>query len=315
MPNRLIISGTLFWALLLGGCANHMPQRSEQETRVERKPLTHSLTMEIGEPPVLELPQRRIRINEQRTFEVTDIEVTRRYDRYTPYQPWREIYEIPFGAVALAAGLGANVLDVATLGHIPENATRDWVRYGIDGLNPFMNVESNGRSQQNLAKLEEVRRDSRLEYSDLPWSDNPVTVVVGTQSHELDTNRHGILELNLLDDPFAEDEFATVDRLWLYVEDPQDKTRAEATLGISRTLRGKLREAHALIYDDLESDDVPHWVHRIKRLGELGLDNEAGELQQSLIELTHSDPELQQEFRKLLQRRTGRIALDLPAED
>ncbi len=38
----------------------------------------------VGEPKVLELPQRLVKIHEQKTFEVTEFEVTRHYDRYTP---------------------------------------------------------------------------------------------------------------------------------------------------------------------------------------------------------------------------------------
>jgi hypothetical protein len=38
---------------------------------------------------------------------------------------------------------------------------------------------------------------------------------------------------------------------------------------------------------------VSQWVHRVKRLSELGLEEEASELEQSLIELTRNDPELQ----------------------
>ncbi len=86
--NTLGLGGAaLCGALLVSGCANHMSQRSEHEERVERKLLDHSLQIDVGEPKVLELPQRRVKINEQKTFEVTEFEVTRRYDRYTPYQP------------------------------------------------------------------------------------------------------------------------------------------------------------------------------------------------------------------------------------
>lgn len=64
-------------ALLVSGCANQMSQRSEHEERIERKLLDHSLQIDVGEPKVLELPQRRVRIHEQKTFEVTEFEVTR----------------------------------------------------------------------------------------------------------------------------------------------------------------------------------------------------------------------------------------------
>ncbi|MWK57771.1 hypothetical protein GO594_17475 [Pseudomonas otitidis] len=305
-----LLGAALCSSLFLGGCANHLPQRSEHEERVERKLLNHALQVDAGEPRVLELPQRRVRVYDQKTFEVTEFEVTRRYDRYTPYQPWREIYEIPLGAVAVVAGVGANVLNVALLGSLPDTATKDWISYGFAGLNPFMNVESNGRSEQNLASIDEEQRDKRVEYSSLPWSERPVMVTAGKQTSELLTDRHGVLHLNLLDGPFADQDISRVGKLLLSVEDPQDGARAETTLMVSRDLRGKLKEAHALIYEDLEDDEVSQWVHRVKRLSELGLEEEASELEQSLIELTRNDPELQQEFLKALMKDAGRLVAD-----
>ncbi len=303
----------LCMALLLSGCANQLPQRSENEARTERKLLDHSLRIEVGEP-VLELPQRRVRILDQKTFEVTEFEVTRRYDRYTPYQAWRELYEIPLGAVAVVAGVGANVLNVVMLGSLPESATRGWISYGFAGFNPFVNVESNGRSQQNLASLDERQGDARLEYSSLPWAERPVMVTAAGETHELTTDRNGVLRLNLLDGPFADQDISPVGKLQLQVEDPQDQTRADAILLVSRNLRAKLLEAHDLIFDDLEGDDVSQWVHRVKRLSELGLEEEASELEQSLIELTRNDPDLQQEFLRRLLQDAGRQASD-PGED
>ena len=309
--NTCFLVGTLLsGALLLSGCANQLPQRSEHEERIERKLLDHSLQIEVGEPRVLELPQRRVHVHEQKTFEVTAFDVTRRYDRYTPYQPWRELYEVPLGAVAVVGGIGANVLNVVLLGSLPDSVTKDWISYGFAGLNPFINVESNGRSQQNLASLEEHRQDARTEYSSLPWAERPVLVKAGKQTHELLTDRNGILRLNLLDSPFAEQDVTRISTLLLSVEDDQGSARADASLLVSRTLRGKLQEAHELIYNDLEGDDVAQWVHRVKRLSELGLEEEASELEQSLIELTRNDPELQKIFLMALTKDAGRLVAD-----
>jgi hypothetical protein len=305
-----LIGAALCGALFLSGCANQLPQRSEHEERVERKLLDHQLQIDVGEPKVLELPQRRVRVHDQKNFEVTAFEVTRRYDRYTPYQPWRELYEVPLGAVAVVAGIGANVLNVVLLGSLPDSATRDWISYGMAGLNPFMNVESNGRAEQNLASIEEVQQDRRMEYSSLPWAERPVRVLAGEQSFELLTDRSGVLRLNLLDSPFTEQDIGRLGMLLLSVEDDRDETRAEASLLVSHTLRGKLREAHDLIFDDLEDDDVAQWVHRVKRLSDLGLEEEASELEQSLIELTRNDPELQEAFLKSLLEDAGRLAAD-----
>ncbi|MBC3271040.1 hypothetical protein HU765_13950 [Pseudomonas sp. SWRI81] len=309
--NTLGLGGAaLCGALLVSGCANHMSQRSEHEERVERKLLDHSLQIDVGEPKVLELPQRRVKINEQKTFEVTEFEVTRRYDRYTPYQPWREVYEIPLGAVAVVGGVGANVVNVFALGNLPDSITRDWLSYGFAGLNPFMNVQSNGRAQQNLAGIDEVQRDKRTEYSSLPWSERPVQVKAGKQTFDMTTDRNGVLRLNLLDSPFAENDLNHIGRLQISVEDAKDDVHSDSTLMISSHLRGKLLEAHGLIYDDLEDDEVSQWVHRVKRLSELGLEEEASELEQSLIELTRNDPELQAEFLKALTKDAGRLVAD-----
>lgn len=244
--NFRLIGAALCGALLISGCANQLPQRSEHEERIERKLLDHQLQIDAGEPKVLELPQRRVRVHDQKSYEVTAFEVTRRYDRYTPYQPWREIYEVPMGAVAVVAGVGANILNVVLLGSLPETATRDWISYGMAGLNPFMNVESNGRAEQNLASIEELQRDRRMEYTNLPWSERPVQVKASDQQFELLTDNTGVLRLNLLDSPFTEQDITRLNMLQLSVEDRlgDDVARAETTLMVSHTLRGKLREAH-----------------------------------------------------------------------
>ncbi|WP_277962074.1 hypothetical protein [Pseudomonas sp. RIT-To-2] len=305
------LKGTvLCGALLLGGCANHMSQRSEHDERVERKLLDHSLQIDAGTPASLELPQRRVRIHEQKTFEVTEFEVTRRYDRFTPYQPWREVYEIPLGAVAVVAGVGANVLNVFMFGQLPDSVTKDWISYGFAGLNPFMNVQSNGRAQQNLAGVDQVQKDKRVETTSLPWSERPVDVQSGKQTYELTTDKNGVLKVNLLDSPFADQDLKNVNQLKISVEDADDNVRADTTLGLSSDLRGKLVEARALIYDDLEGEDVGQWVRRVKRLSDLGMEEEASELEQSLIELTRNDPELQQQFLRSLTRDAGRLVAD-----
>lgn len=300
----------LLCASLLQGCANQLPQRSEHESRAERQLLEHKLKIDADEKQPLELPQRRIRIYEQKTFAVTEYDVTRRYDRYTPYQPWRELYEVPLGAVAVVAGVGANVVNVVALGNVPESATRGWIEYGMAGLNPAMNTQSNGRAEQNLASLVEDQRDKRIEHSNLPWVERNVLVEVGEQSFELSTDRKGYLYLNLLDGPLAEQDMSKVSQVSLIIEDPLDGIRNEIILKISPALRGKLQEAHTLIFSDLQDDDVDQWVYRVKRLSDLGFEDEASDLEQSLIELTRNDPELQQEFLKALQEDGGRLVAD-----
>ena len=304
-PSRTLLLVSL-GSMLLSGCANQLPQRSEHEERVERRLIEHRVLIDIGKPAVLELPQRRVRIHEQKSFEAAVYEVSRRYDRYTPYQPRREIYEVPLGALAVVAGVGANLLNVVMLGILPDSATRSWFDYGFAGLNPALNTESNSRAQQNLALLDERLMETRTEYSNVPWAERPVQVQAGTQQFEMLTDRNGVLHLNLLDSPLGDQDLSQTASLRLRVDDPHDGSRAEAMLLVGRDLRGKLGEAHRLIYDDLEGADVAQWVERVRRLAELGLEDEASELEQGLIELTRNDPQLQQELIQRLRGEAGR---------
>jgi hypothetical protein len=298
--------GPLLCVVLLSACANHLPQRSDHEARAERKPLDHGLVIDADADKPMELPQRRISIYDQQTFEVTDFEVTRTYDRYTPYQAWREVYEIPAGVVVVVAGIGANVVNIIALGNVPQSATRGWIEYGLDGLNPAMNVQSNGRAEQNLASLHEVQTGQHKEQISLPWAEKPVQVKAGEQTHELQTDRRGLLFLNLLDGPLADQDLSDIDQLIVSVEDPQDSARQQVTLNISKDLRGKLQEAHELIFTNLEDDDANQWAYRVNRLSQLGLEDEASELEQSLLELTSNDPELQAELLQALKQKAGR---------
>jgi hypothetical protein len=303
--NQPKLISLLCLSFLLASCANHLPPRNEHEDRIERVLLSHSLHIDTG-TAALELPRRRIRVVEQQTFEETQFAVTRTYERYTPYQAWREIYEIPLGAVAVVAGIGANIVNIAALGRLPERVTHGWINYGIDGLNPAMNVESNGRAQQNLARVTDVQTDKRIESNNLPWAERSIAVVAGEQEYALLTNRLGYADLNLLDEPFSDADLSQVQQLLITAEDENHTIKDQAELTLSRTLRQKLAAAQPLIFAELEDSDISDWVFRINKLSALGFEEEANNLEQSLLFLTRNDPDLQKEFIALLLKRSPR---------
>lgn len=292
-PYRFLV---LILTVVLSGCANQLPQRSEHELRTERVLLDQNLQIEAASERPMQIAQRRISIYEEQLFDVTEYKVVRVYDRYTPYQAWRKLYEIPAGAVAVVAGVAANLANIVAFGSIPKTATHDWLAYGIDGLNPFMNVVSNGRAEQNLASIHEQKIDQRTEQVRLPWADQLVTIRAGKRTHELQTDPRGILSLNLLEGSLAEQDLSYTPKLLIRVVDPRTTTTKQTTVTLTPELRTKLREAHQLIFSNLEADDVSQWVYRVNRLVALGFEEEANELEKSLIELTANDPELQKSF-------------------
>lgn len=292
-------------SIVLAGCANNLPPRNEHEDRIERVLLKHELHIDAG-ATALELPRRRVRVMEQQTFEVTHFAVTRSYDRYTPYQGWRKVYEIPLGAVALVAGVGANIANIVALGHLPERVTHGWINYGIDGLNPAMNMASNGRAQQNLARVTDVQTDKRIESNNIPWAERAVNVSAGTQEYQLLSNTLGYVDINLLDEPFSAIDLSLVQQLKITAEDENHALQAQTELLLSTPLRQKLIAAQPLIFAGLEDSDITDWVSRIKKLSALGFEEEANNLEQGLLFLTRDDPDLQKEFIDLLLKKTPR---------
>lgn len=137
--------------------------------------------------------------------------------------------------------------------------------------------------------------NQRDEYQTLPWSNRPVQVIAGTFATELQTDLDGLVRLNLLNDGFIELDYDSLRAIQLVVT-PSPGVRSEVNLLIPRELRGKLHEAVALIYDNLEEDDVDQWAYRVQRLAELNLEEESNQLENMLILLTTGDPQLQGEF-------------------
>ena len=146
-------------------------------------------------------------------------------------------------------------------------------------------------------------RDEHRQYQTLPWADRTLTIQLGELAVTRQTDSDGQLRLNLLDEDIVPVDF---DQLRVIELDAQatPEVGAEATLLIDRDLRSVLHEASELIYDNLEEDEVSQWVDRIERLRQLGLKEEASQLENMLILLTTGDPQLQGDFVQALDNAT-----------
>lgn len=76
--------------LILSGCSSQ-PPAGPTSNRVEHRLVSHTLTIDAGEPRVLTSPQRTIRITEQKLQRVTEFDAQdRQIDHHDSYQtlPW-----------------------------------------------------------------------------------------------------------------------------------------------------------------------------------------------------------------------------------
>lgn len=291
----------MFAVSVLAGCANPLPPSVDKETRLEQHPLTNLLVIQAGNP-LLDQPVRNICVVEQRFLEVTRTEITRRYERATPYQMWRELYEVPLGVVSLTAGLGATLLNLITQEQIPETTTaQNWVKNGWDALNPLMNMQSTERVDVQLANTQEQQQKNRVEDTRIPWGHQAVTLTLGDQQNVQTTDANGVIQINLLDAVFSDKRLNTAENLRIYVSQPETHQHAEELLQITPELQATLSEARGLIWGDLESGSAEDWARRIQRLKTLHLTQEAQDLEKVLFDLTRYDPQLRHEFVRELQ--------------
>lgn len=144
--------------------------------------------------------------------------------------------------------------------------------------------------------------DQHRQYQSLPWANRPVEVQLGELSVQRETDSEGQFRLNLLDEDIVPVDFDQLRTIELEARHSAE-VHAEAILLVDRELRIVLHEASELIYDNLEEDDVEQWVQRINRLSELGLKEEASQLENMLILLTTGDPHLQGDFIQALDQR------------
>ncbi len=146
----------------------------------------------------------------------------------------------------------------------------------------------------------------RIESNNLPWVERSVAVFAGEQEYALITNALGYADINLLDEPFSDTDLSQVQQLLIIAEDENHAIKGQAELALSSTLRQKLTAAQPLIFAELEDSDISDWVFRIKKLSTLGFEEEANNLEQSLLFLTRNDPDLQKDFIALLLNKTPR---------
>ncbi len=95
MANSTMKYARLAWAgaalALLQACANQPAGNEPASGRIERELVSHSLTIDAGEPRVLDTPHRSVKVTESRLFTLTQFDATgNQLDQQDQFQslPW-----------------------------------------------------------------------------------------------------------------------------------------------------------------------------------------------------------------------------------
>ena len=201
MKNKKITQFFAAGMLLLSlcGCRNHL-QTFESESldykRSEKPQITYRVKTLIQQDAPLML---QFDITEQKRTMVDTYAVRQTIERFTPYQGWRESYEILMGIGLLPVSLCSHILNVCTLGLFPYRLAAAVTNTSFAGMNPFLNIESDSRFEEIATKTAREKIDSKMEFQSTPAVSVPVEIKNNSGVLRTVSQNNGVARINMLD--------------------------------------------------------------------------------------------------------------------
>ena len=287
-------SAALAAALVFAGCANHIEDITKEIPENTRTELERQYVIKTDK----EIPDSasfKITLEEMESVRVTVYQVRRDSSLYTPYEGWRESYEVLAGVCMFPVAIVSNVLSVFTFGMFPFAWSGAVTKYSFDGMNPCMNFESRGRVEEIPAKVERTQVDSYTESKQTPVANEWLVIRPGSDSFwRVRTDNLGQAEIVLLStDP---DQFKNISSRYLdiYLEKNNIKCK---TVPMSRRLLGRLADARKAMLKYYSAPSGASLAACVKELEALSFEGVAFQLEDGELK---KHPELREEFEKVV---------------
>ena len=248
------------------GCRNHIKDFDSTMTDYER-----NVIREVNIAQVLERNEDnarlRFKLSSNKESEVKVFEIHNTSSRFTPYQAWRELYEVPVGIIVLPVGLVSHIINVVSFGIFPYQWCWNMDCYGLASLNPFMNVESSERFEDEPLRSRRDLVDTRQENRDTILFHSDVMFKLGDKKVHKLTDSTGIVDFDLIDINGNGLVFDTNDReLKVYAN---KNVHSSYSWVIPRPLKKRLKQARELI-KNYEKKQTPENLYKtVIQLSEL----------------------------------------------
>lgn len=252
------------------GCRNHLKDIDTTMTDYERNTIRDVSCIQL-----LERDENngalRFKVTGNREAEVKVYEVHNTIARFTPYQFWRELYEVPVGIFFVPVSIFSHVLNVVTLGIFPYSWCWEMDCYGLASLNPFMNTESDTRYEDEPVRSLRDLVDTRMEIGDYILHQSDVMFKIGNKTRHKLTDDAGIVTFDLLD--LKSMGLALDDREREFKVYVKSSPLPSYTWIIPRSVKKRFRRARDLVRA-YEQKQTPENLYRtVMQLEELKLSN------------------------------------------
>ena len=183
--------------LTIGGCANHLRDLDNVSQEDDKKVLSVKYELKLS-PETIRDASYHVEIQKMESIEVKKFQVRTIKSVVTPYQGWREIYEIPAGIGLLPVSICSHLLFICSFGILPYNIPKSITDLSFAGMNPALNWESEERSEEHLVSLDRKMLSNTVENIKTPYAQKEILIRSGEQRRKYITDDFGGFDLHFL---------------------------------------------------------------------------------------------------------------------
>ncbi len=179
------------------GCRNHMATTAEENTQYRRNalPPVYSIEMPGGVPRDAAL---EFKVSEQLDTEVEVVQNRTVFERYTPYNGWLELYEVPTGLVLFPVAVVSHVFSAVSFNMYPFTWSMELSDFSFACMNPALNAEWESRSVLEQVSATTTVLDTFTESRTVPAARLALELRSGSKRWSVTANDKGAAEFALL---------------------------------------------------------------------------------------------------------------------
>ena len=274
------------------GCHNVIRTYDEIEDRIDRTVIgtKHAVVFSPEEPDGFEFSATAANVTKQK---VKKYQVFVRGEMVTPYEGWRECYEIPCGLLLVPVSLCSHIISVFTFGVYPFSFSNYVTDLAYSGLNPCLNWESDTRMEKCPVESKDKLVDESEEDQISPIPNAVIVIATGGTKRKIDTDQFGAAKIVLVGLNRSESMFSG-DRLFRF-SIVGDKEPVREWL-ISRQYANRLLRARAAIMRYESHPTGKGLVQAVKMLESLKFTGLAYQLERGELKKHGKDADFIREF-------------------
>ena len=280
--------------LILAGCANHLRDTESVSQEDDKKILNVKYDLKLT-PETIRDASYHVEIEKQESVEVKKFQVNTVKSIVTPYQGWREFYEVPAGIGLLPVSICSHLLFICTFGILPYDVPKNITNLSFTGMNPALNWENEERSEENLVSAERKMLSDVTENIRTPLAQQEIVVRSEKDSRKYTTDDFGGFDLNFLALNERDTFYPNARKISFVLEGSPEKELKHVIL--TRDFLARLLKAKARINAYRANPSGKELFDTVIYLEKNGFEQLGYSLEESELARTANDSRFQEEFK------------------